>query len=219
MFSAFAAAPISTIGNVLNSPIFGSALSLGGSLFSAGQSSKEASKNRKFQLAMYQTRYQKTMADMKKAGLNPILAGKLGVSGSFTGAMPTVPDYGQSIASGFSAFNQGRQTDIMGIKADAEVDKMQSEEDLNVQQAELLREEIPKIRAQIQQIKADEGLKTAITAIPQAVADLIGALRSLGGVKDEKSLKEKLTIVIKKDASDYEKPWFNMEYNKQRQLR
>ena len=43
------------------------------------------------------------MADMKRAGLNPMLAAKLGPASSGSGAMASIPDYGQAIQRGASA--------------------------------------------------------------------------------------------------------------------
>jgi hypothetical protein len=84
-------------------PYIGMAGSLAGSLFSAKQSQASADKQMAFQASQTGTGYQRAMADMKAAGLNPMLAAKLGPAASGSGAMASIPDYGQAIQRGASA--------------------------------------------------------------------------------------------------------------------
>jgi len=58
-----------------------------GSGMSSALSAKEARKNRKWQKMMSDTAYQRTMKDMRLAGLNPILAAKIGGATTPPGAM------------------------------------------------------------------------------------------------------------------------------------
>jgi len=66
-----------------------------GGIVSSGIAMAAARKARQWQEKMYKNRYQYTMKDMRAAGLNPMLAYKLGVSGGVpSGAMANIPSMG-----------------------------------------------------------------------------------------------------------------------------
>lgn len=71
--------------------IMGGAGLLGG-IFQNKSSAKEAQKNRDWQEMMSNTAHQRQVADMKAAGLNPILSAGGGGAASGSGAMPQVVD-------------------------------------------------------------------------------------------------------------------------------
>src|SRR5579859_4470267 len=75
-------------------PLIGAAGALAGDIGSALFGSNQAQKQMDFQKEMASTAYQRTTADMRKAGLNPALmygsAGPVGVSG---GSMAPTPDF------------------------------------------------------------------------------------------------------------------------------
>lgn len=218
--SAFGAAS-SFLGSAAGSSVTGFLAPVAGSAVSGLFSSREAEKNREFQEMMSNTSYQRAMADMRRAGLNPILAAKLGGASTPAGAMANIPDLGMSLSSAMSGQASLQQAEVAQQKMDAEIEQIKSQTGLNEQQGEVLKETIPKIRAEIEGIKARAGLQSALTAIPQLVSDLVEAIRSIGAITDAAGLQDKLTIVIRKDATDYEeqgKPWFRWEYNKERQL-
>lgn len=102
----------------------------------------------KFQEQMSSSAVQRMMADMKKAGINPILAGKFGGASSpggasATGAMPTLQD---EITP---AVNTGMQL----MQAGAQVSATQA-------QAARIREELKPISEQIGSVKAENWLKS-----------------------------------------------------------
>lgn len=66
--------------------------------YQAQQQKSRAKDQMNFQREMSNTSYQRSMADMKRSGLNPILAGKLGGASSPGGAMAQVPDFGKSLS-------------------------------------------------------------------------------------------------------------------------
>lgn len=75
-----------------------------GSGISSAMAAREARRNREFQERMFRNRYQIQTEDMKKAGINPILAAVGGPGGVPSGSAASVHDMGQSMAAGGKAF-------------------------------------------------------------------------------------------------------------------
>lgn len=66
---------------------------------------RQAAANRDFQERMSNTAYQRAVSDMKSAGINPMLAAKVGGASTPSGAVAQVADYGQ-------AYSEGRKVDL-----------------------------------------------------------------------------------------------------------
>lgn len=77
--------------NPLIGPLIGAGADLLGGLFSSGQSARQAQRQMDFQERMSSTAHQREVADLRAAGLNPILSVNAGAS-SPGGAMGQVPD-------------------------------------------------------------------------------------------------------------------------------
>lgn len=202
--------------------------SVAGSAVSGIFNSREAEKNRDFQEEMSNTSYQRAVQDMRAAGINPILAAKLGGASTPAGALAKWPDFGTSVNSAISATAAETTAETAQEKAEVEKEKLKEDVKLSQKQQEVLDVELDKKVAEIEQIGAKTDQTKALTTAAQAVADIIKAIRAVGNVEDEAKLKEGLrkilTITIKKDASDYasegqDKPWFDIQFNKERKLK
>lgn len=202
------------------SAITGGIASVAGSIYSAKQSQKSADKQMDFQANMSNTAYQRAMADLRAAGLNPILAARAPAS-TPGGAMATIPDIGASFAQGMQASSSAFNAQTQRNTSDAQIDKLAQDVKLSQAQTDLVKAELPKIAEEIKRIKADTGFKQAITAIPRLVSDLVDSIRSLGHIGNTEALKEGvkdfLTIEIKYDDTEQgeDKPF--IQWNKERQ--
>jgi hypothetical protein len=88
------------MGPVLGAALISGGLSYLGSRQSARMSQASAREQMAFQADQTGTGYQRAVADMKKAGLNPMLAAKLGPAASGSGAMAQIPDFGTAVQRG-----------------------------------------------------------------------------------------------------------------------
>lgn len=99
----------------------GAAGQLGGAGLSAGLGIYESREARKFAREMRRTAYQTTVQDMRLAGLNPILAARMGPTQTpGVPASPVIPNFGQSFGQGLeagaSAMLKGEQSRTEGTR-------------------------------------------------------------------------------------------------------
>lgn len=117
--------------------MLGPILAFAGSALSGMMNNKSAKDNRRFQEEMSSTAHQREVADLKAAGLNPMLSAKLGGASSPGGSTATFPDMGATLnnatqatrvkaeidkikADTKTAESQAHLNEVMAIKQDAE---------------------------------------------------------------------------------------------------
>jgi len=88
------------MGPIMGAALISGGLSYLGSRQSARMSQASAREQMAFQAGQTGTGYQRAIADMKRAGLNPMLAAKLGPAASGSGAMAQIPDFGTAVQRG-----------------------------------------------------------------------------------------------------------------------
>lgn len=126
--------------------LIGGGLNLIGGLLGNEEATDESALNREFQERMSNTAYQRGMKDMRKAGLNPMLAYSQGGASVPTGNMANLQN---PFAGAASAFAQIRQADAAEVQAASSA--QQAETASSVAEAN-----VKKINQEITNLKTDE---------------------------------------------------------------
>lgn len=114
-------------------PIVGAGLISGGGSLLGGMasgywSSKEAEKNRDFQERMSSTAHQREVADLRAAGLNPILSANSGAS-SPSGMQPNIPDLSGAVEGAVSSAQSQKRVsnEVSALKSTLQTQEKQRE--------------------------------------------------------------------------------------------
>lgn len=113
--------------------VIGAGVSLGGAELSRQFASDEAQKQRKFVGKLSDTAYQRATADMRLAGLNPILAYQQGGASTPSGSMANVPDFGAAMARGAEAGSSAVKRGVDNALTREQKKVATSAKDLNAQ--------------------------------------------------------------------------------------
>lgn len=187
-------------GNVLGDYInatYGLAGSLAGTAASAYGAKQQLraskrlfNKNLAFQEQMYDTRYQRTMADLAKAGLNPLLVGNLGAGGVTGGS--SIPNLPNVLGGAEGAVARGISTALQGRTYKASVRQAEGQAAEAERRPELVNQQIETERLRQSGYLSEISLNSARQAREGFLANLAeaDAMRAWLGIPEARRISE-----------------------------
>jgi uncharacterized FlaG/YvyC family protein len=166
----------------------------------------------RFTEKMMKNKYQWQVKDMRKAGLNPILAA---TQGAPIGAsqMAQMPDLGRMANSAMQTDINQQQTDANERKINQEVGTLASQQGLNESHTQVAQESVKKIIAEIQQVKANTAFTESKNRTIEPTSEMINkAMKTvLGGFNMTYDAMNQTLWKIETVIQEYfEKSWYGL---------
>lgn len=182
----------SGLGNLLGispSSAFSGVSSLAGGLLGNAGRTDAASAQQAFQEKMSGTAFQRQVADLKAAGINPMLASKLGGASTPPGAMPQIMDViTPALSSAQQMQSVQAQTELSGTSAD-----------LNRQQMRVVFNTAEKLEKEIRNLDDEQmRIQETVNLLSQQLAT--ESWRTLTQAQQEKMLKATIEKVRSETA-------------------
>ncbi|WNK14881.1 MAG: DNA pilot protein [Microvirus sp.] len=149
--------------------VIGAGIGLLGGILGNKSSAKQAQEQMSFQERMSSTAHQREVADLQKAGLNPVLSATHGGSSTPGGAMGQVSNIGESAISGAKAgFEADVQRKLVGQQLlnqglDAENTSIDTQK--KISEANLMEDQRKEVRARVINTGQDTAYKAAQTSL------------------------------------------------------